>query len=98
MSPESLNTLAMGMVLRKKNIALPNLQRLTTPLFNAKTVILERVLTGNPALYADLLTQNSYLEELAGLYQEVLRELKIKIEDRDREGLAAILTDTKLIL
>ncbi len=93
-----LNTLAMGMVLRKKNIALPNLQHLTTPLFNAKTAILERVLTGNPALYADLLTQNSYLEELAGLYQEALRELIIKIKVRDREGLAAILTDTKLIL
>lgn len=93
-----LNTLALGMVLRKKNITLPDLRHLTTPLFTAKAGILARVLTGNPALYADLFTQNSYLEELIELYDEALRELKSKIGARDREGLLAILTDTKMIL
>ncbi len=93
-----LNTLAMGMVLRKKNIVLPQLQHLTTPLFNAKTTILERLLTGNAALYADLMTQNRYLGELVDLYEAALRELKVKIAARDREGLAAILADSKRIL
>lgn len=93
-----LNTLTLGMVMDKRNLCLGDLQGLTTPLFDAKAAIMHRVLGNNPALYADLLTKNDHLEELVDLYEENLRELKIMIRGRDREGLLGLLTKLERVL
>jgi prephenate dehydratase/prephenate dehydrogenase len=60
---------------------------LFSPAFNLKLNILERMLSQEPYIYADIETMNPYAEEYSKAYSEAMREIKKCIDSKDNKAL-----------
>jgi prephenate dehydrogenase len=85
-----LNSLAMGMVISAADIGLPDLLRLSTPVFDEKLKLAEKVFRPNPRLYAEIIALNPDMERVLALYEQALADLKPLIANKDADGLIAI--------
>ncbi len=87
-----VNTLIMGAIMAKEGVTLDDITGLTTPLFRDKLSIIRRFFDNNPALYADILTNNPHLNCLLEVYEETLRDIRELIHDKGPGDLALLIS------
>lgn len=86
-----LNTFTLGLALQKSGVDPRELDRYSTPVFRAKQAIIDRVVSGNPRLYAEIIMQNPNRKKVLDLYSKSLSELKDLIEKDDTDALTRLL-------
>lgn len=80
-----LNTISLGLTLAATGIPLAEIKKFSTPIFKTKVEIVKKIFTENPALYADILTQNHATKDIIGLYKKSLAEISVLIRSGDRK-------------
>jgi prephenate dehydrogenase len=93
-----LNTVTMGLVLRKTGFKLAELNLLATPIFRNKMEIVEKVFCNNARLYAEILTMNKNIVGIIQYYEETLSQLKDAILKKDTEALVKLMDENTEIL
>jgi prephenate dehydrogenase len=91
-----LNSIAMGMVLKQWGQALPELQKVATPMFATKLAIIQEVFTHNPRLYAEIILRNPAIDGIVALYQQTLSDLATVIQERDTEAFTELMEQRSL--
>ena len=86
-----LNTITLGVALRKSGIQPVELERFSTPIFRIKQALIERIFVGNPRLYAEIIALNPNRDKILELYTQSLSALKNLIENDDTEGLEKLI-------
>lgn len=91
-----LNTITMGLALKRSGSDLKELYPVSTPAFNAKIELLKKIFGPNAGLYTQIITHNPHIDRIFKDYQQSLSELKKMIIRKDSEGLQKRIEDTKL--
>jgi prephenate dehydrogenase len=86
-----LDTILMGLTLRKSGITESTLDAFSTPVFRTKRAIFEKVFGTRPELYAGLLAGNGNMEGILEMYEKNLHVLKSLILSGDSKGLTALM-------
>ena len=86
-----LNNMMMGLVLSRRVSSLKELEDYATPLFAAKMALVKKVLQESPRLYAEILCKNPYIEEIVGLYSDMLDWFSLLIREGRGEELRSLL-------
>ncbi len=86
-----LNTVMMGMALSSTSAPLSQLDRLTTPFFDAKAKMIEKIFSDNPRLYAEIICDNPGRGGIVELYERLLAYIKPVILRGDAEELSSLL-------
>jgi prephenate dehydrogenase len=86
-----LNSLALGVVLSGADASLSDLAPFSTPVFQEKLNIAEKVFRPNPRLYAEVMVLNPDMEQVVALYEQTLSDLKMLIRKKDTAGLIALI-------
>jgi prephenate dehydrogenase len=81
------NTMAMGVALSESGTTLPDLKRFSTPAFNVKVRLLEKVFCQNPGLYAEILTMNPDIPAWIDRYAKIITEMKDMVLRGDSEDM-----------
>jgi prephenate dehydrogenase len=80
-----VNTIMMGMVLSKIAAPLSQLDLFTTPIFATKSKIVEKILTDNPLLHAEIICANPNMKRIIEIYEQTIGEIKTTILQKDAE-------------
>jgi len=80
-----VNTIMMGMVMSKIAAPLSQLDPFTTPIFATKSKIVEKILTDNPLLHAEIICANPNMKRIIEIYEQTLGEIKTPILQNDAE-------------
>jgi len=91
-----LNTITMGLALKKSGFDLKELYPVSTPAFIAKMDILKKIFGPNSRLYSEIITENPHIDQVFKYYQESLSELKKWVNRKDSENLQKSIDGTKL--
>jgi prephenate dehydrogenase len=91
-----LNTITMGLALKRSDSDLKELYPVSTPAFNAKMELLKKIFGPNAGLYTQIITHNPHINRIFKDYQQSLSELKKMILRKDSGGLQKRIEDTKL--
>jgi prephenate dehydrogenase len=91
-----LNTITMGLALKRAGFDLEEIYPVSTPAFNGKMDLLKKIFGPNAGLYAQIITHNPYVNRVYKDYQQSLSELKRWIDRKDSEKLQKRIEDTKL--
>ena len=86
-----LNTVAMGAALSQSGFSLSELKSFSTPAFNAKLKIIEKIFCQNPRLYAEILTMNPDIQPFIEIYEKIITDLKHFICQGDSEGMTDLI-------
>jgi prephenate dehydrogenase len=86
-----LNTVAMGLVMAEIGVTMAELDPFTTPLFDVKRGLMEKIFLNNPSLYADIITQNRAMDGIATAYGRIISSLRDLIGRGDADGLATLM-------
>ena len=70
------NTIMMGLVLSRTGVSMSELMKYTTPAFEKKMEIIEKVFCQNPRLYAEIITMNPEVFRIIETYEKGVAELK----------------------
>ncbi len=89
-----LDTITMALALKETGVDLAELKKFSTPIFDTKLAIIEKICTNNPRLYADIITGNPDILKIIAIYEQSLSRLKDLVEKNDAEGLAELITDS----
>ncbi|MBN2255917.1 MAG: prephenate dehydrogenase/arogenate dehydrogenase family protein [Deltaproteobacteria bacterium] len=84
------NTMMMGLAVKDSGLDNSALKRFTTPLFDAKMSIVEKVLTGNMRLYMEIITHNDHFMKMLALYERNIAAARECMEHHDVERLAEL--------
>jgi len=85
-----LDTIVLGLAIRKSGIAQEILQSFSTPMFRGKQAMIDRVFS-HPELHTELITANPHTAGLIGLYGEILDRVgRVALEGNAAE-LAALM-------
>jgi prephenate dehydrogenase len=93
-----LNTIMMGMALSNTSAPLSQLDRFTTPFFDAKAKMIEKIFSDNPRLYAEIICENPGRGRIVEFYERLLAEIKPVILRGDAEALTSLLQEASLRL
>lgn len=85
------NTIMMGLALSKIAAPIVQIAPFTTPLFNEKLNIVEKIFTDNPQLYAEIICHNRMMAGMISLYEQICAEIKSVVLKSDAEGLTKVL-------
>ncbi len=88
-----LNTIALGLALRRSGASPAALDRFSTPVFRTKRAILEKIPSQNPRLYAEIITLNPNIRRILDLYSQSLSDIRTLIEKNDTEGLTNLIKE-----
>jgi len=88
-----LNTIIMGLALRETGVDLTELKKFSTPIFDTKLAIIEKIFTNNPQLYAEIITLNPHINKIIDIYEKNLSQLKNLIDREDTEGFTKLLKE-----
>jgi len=88
-----LDTILMGLALRDSGVESSVLDAFSTPVFRTKRAIAEKVFGVRPEMYAGILAGNPAMPEILDRYERNLSRLKELIQNRDAEGLTALLKE-----
>ena len=88
-----LSTILMGAALREGGIDPGELAKYSTPVFRSRMVMVDKVFTTNPRLYAEILALNPETRRILARCEKALMELKTRIEKRDADSLRNWLTE-----
>jgi prephenate dehydrogenase len=91
-----LNTITMGLALKRSGSDLKELYPVSTPAFDAKIELLKKIFGPNAGLYTQIITHNPHIDKVFKDYQQSLSELKKMIIRKDSGGLQKRIEDTKL--
>lgn len=86
-----LDTIVMALALKETGIDTAELRRYSTPIFDTKLAIIEKVCGNNPRLYADIITENPDISRIIAIYEQSLSRLKELIKEGDAEGLTELI-------
>jgi prephenate dehydrogenase len=86
-----LNTIMMGMALSKTSAPLSQLDRFTTPFFDIKAKMVEKIFSDNPCLYVEILCDNPRRAAIIEIYEQVIAEVKPAILRGDAEELTGLM-------
>ena len=86
-----LNTITMGLALRETGVDLTELKKFSTPIFDTKLAIIEKIFTNNPQLYAEIITLNPHIHKILDIYEKNLAQLKNLVDIGDTEGLRELI-------
>jgi prephenate dehydrogenase len=78
-----LNTITLGLALAGTGIALKEINKFSTPIFQTKIAIVEKVFTDNPGLYTDIIAQNPATENIFTLYERTLADIRALVKTGD---------------
>lgn len=81
-----LNTMTMGRILSETGITPEELRDYSTPLFELKCSIIERVVKENPRLHAEIVMNNPHIGDITALYEKVLSRMTQLIESGDDDA------------
>jgi prephenate dehydrogenase len=85
-----LDTIVMGLAIRRSGIAREVLEAFSTPMFRGKMAMIDKVFF-HPELHTEIITANPHTAGLIGLYGEILERVgRIAIEG-NAEDLAALM-------
>jgi prephenate dehydrogenase len=84
----------MGMALGMTAAPLCELDPFTTPLFSIKSKIVQKILSDNPRLYAEILCHNQKMAGIIDIYGEMFARIKSCVARGDAEGLTAMMKET----
>jgi prephenate dehydrogenase len=93
-----LNTIAMGLVMAGLGRTMAELTPFTTPIFEAKGALLEKVFCHNPALYADIIALNPSSPAVSREYEKVLAQLGELVTAGDAPTLTALMEKAARLL
>jgi prephenate dehydrogenase len=82
-----LNTITMGLTLKETGVDLADLKKFSTPIFNTKLAIIEKIFSGNPRLYAEIISMNPHIRKILDLYEKNLYKLKSLIVEGNVDAL-----------
>jgi prephenate dehydrogenase len=85
-----LDTIVLGLAIRKCGIAQEILQNFSTPIFRGKLAMIDKVFS-NPELHSELITANSHTAGLIGLYKEILDRVGRVAVEGNAADLAALM-------
>lgn len=88
-----LNTITMGLALRETGVDLTELKKFSTPIFDTKLAIIEKIFTNNPQLYAEIISLNPHIYKILDIYEKTLARLKNLIGRKDTKGLTKLLKE-----
>jgi prephenate dehydrogenase len=78
-----LNTISLGMAIAKTEIPLSAINKWATPIFQTKLVIVKKIFTENPGLYADIINGNPDVGKILDIYEEALVDIRKTIGKSD---------------
>jgi prephenate dehydrogenase len=87
-----LNSMAMGLVLGEAGVGLDELRKFSTPVFEQKLSMIEKVFKDSPVLYAEIVALNPHVHKILGRYEEVISALKRSVEGGGAKGLTELIT------
>jgi prephenate dehydrogenase len=93
-----LNTITMGLALKRSGFDLKELYPVSTPAFDSKIELLKKIFGPNAGLYTQIITHNPHSDRVFKDYQQSLSELKKMIIRKDSEGLQKKIEKTKLFV
>jgi len=82
-----ISTILVGAVLRGVGIEAKELEKYSTPVFRARMAMVDKVFKKNPRLYAEIVALNSENRRILDLCEDVLVEMKSRIEKGGPESL-----------
>ncbi|MBT8489643.1 MAG: prephenate dehydrogenase/arogenate dehydrogenase family protein [Deltaproteobacteria bacterium] len=85
------NTIMLELALRNTGVDRSELKKYSTPIFDTKLSIIDKVCTTDPRLHAEILTLNPYLNSILDLYEKNLTDLKSLIKSGDTEGVMKLI-------
>jgi prephenate dehydrogenase len=85
------NTIMMELALRDTGVNRSILKKCSTPIFNTKLGIIDKICTTDPRLHAEILTLNPHLNTILDLYEKNLTDLKSLIKSGNTEGLMKLI-------
>jgi prephenate dehydrogenase len=85
------NTVAMGVALAQSDVSLSSLKPFSTPAFNAKLKIIEKVFCENPGLYAEIVVRNPEIFPVVEKYTNIVAELARLIRQNNADGMADLM-------
>jgi len=91
-----LNTITMGLALKETGVDLTELKKFSTPIFDTKLAIIEKIFTNNPQLYAEIITLNPHIHKILDIYEKNLSQLKNLIDIGNTEDLAKLLKERRV--
>ncbi len=91
-----LNTITMGLALKRSGFDLKELNPVSTPAFDGKVELMKKIFGPNAGLYTQIITHNPHTNRVFKDYQQSLSELKKWIGRKDSEGLQKRIEETKL--
>ena len=89
-----LDTIVLALALKETGIDHEELRKFSTPIFDTKLAIIEKVCGNNTRLYADIITENPDISQIIAVYEQSLSRLKGLIAKKDAEGLADLIRDS----
>lgn len=89
-----LDTIVMALALKETGIDPAELKQFSTPIFDTKLAIIEKVCGSNPRLYADIITGNPDILKIIETYKQSLTRVRALVEKDDAEGLAELIKNS----
>ena len=86
-----LNTIIMGLTLKETGVDPADLKKFSTPIFNTKLAIIEKIFSGNPRLYAEIISMNPHIRKILDLYEKNLYKLKGLIIEGNVDALTELM-------
>ena len=83
-----LNTITMGLALKRSGSDLKELYPVSTPAFDAKIELLKKIFGPNAGLYTQIITHNPHIDRIFKDYQQSLSELKKMIDPEGQRWIA----------
>ncbi len=87
-----LNTMSMGLAMMNLGANPKELLGFSTPIFQEKLRMIQKVFRENPGLYAGIVIRNPHVSEILERYQEALAMLEEPVRNRDAGGLLNLLS------
>jgi prephenate dehydrogenase len=85
------NTVAMGVALARSGISLPELKPFSTPAFDAKVKLIEKIFCGNSLLFAEILTMNPDIHRFMEAYLQIDKEMENLVHGGDAGGMTELI-------
>ncbi len=86
-----LNTISLGMALAATGIPLAEINKFSTPIFQAKLDIIKKVFTESPELYVDIITRNPDTGKMLNIYETALADIGQIIKSGDKTNLKELM-------
>ena len=89
-----LNTMSLGMALATTGIPLAEMNKFSTPIFQAKLDIIKKIFTESPELYTDIIMRNPDTRKMLNIYERAFADISQIIKSGNEIKLKEVLDRT----